>query len=221
MPPPVSWSDVDEAQSSVNNLGPAIGWAAFGAVHSALASRTGTALLQRASGGFHRIVFNLVAFATLVPLLVYAAGVRGDVFFRWDGPLLAGKVALLAGAALLFVAGGRHYSMRRLLGFAQLRRGPSVAAGAGGRLDSTGILGLVRHPWYTGCILLIWAGDLDLPRLAANVVFTAYVVVGTLLEEKKLVAEFGEEYRSYQRRVSMLVPLKWAGTRLRGLSRLP
>jgi protein-S-isoprenylcysteine O-methyltransferase Ste14 len=52
-------------------------------------------------------------------------------------------------------------------------------------------------------------------------VFTAYVVVGTLLEEKKLVAEFGEEYRSYQRRVSMLVPLKWAGTWLRGLSRLP
>lgn len=204
-----------------SELGPAVGWVAFGVVHSALASRTGTAFLERRFGAGHRLVYSGVAIATLVPLLVYGALVRGEPFLRWQGPLRAVPLILVAGAVALFLAGGRHYSMSRLLGFAQLREGPSVAAGARGSLDTTGALGLVRHPWYTGCILLVWAGDLDPPRLAANVVITAYVVVGTLLEERKLVIEFGEEYRAYQRRVSMLVPLKWASARLRGLKPLP
>ena len=40
-------------------------------------------------------------------------------------------------------------------------------------------------------------------------VFTV-VVVGTLLEERKLVSEFGRQYTDYQQRVSMLLPVKWA-----------
>jgi len=50
--------------------------------------------------------------------------------------------------------------------------------------------------------------------LVGNGVLTVYIVVGTLLEEQKLVHEFGDAYRSYQRRVSMFVPLHWIGRRL-------
>jgi protein-S-isoprenylcysteine O-methyltransferase Ste14 len=32
------------------------------------------------------------------------------------------------------------------------------------------------------------------------------VVVGTVWEERDLVAEFGDTYRDYQRRVPMLIP---------------
>ena len=42
--------------------------------------------------------------------------------------------------------------------------------------------------------------------LVTNLVLTAYFVIGAILEERKLVAEFGEEYREYQKRVPMLVP---------------
>jgi protein-S-isoprenylcysteine O-methyltransferase Ste14 len=45
------------------------------------------------------------------------------------------------------------------------------------------------------------------------------VVVGTILEERKLVAEFGDEYRQYQREVSMLFPWKFGASLLRGRSR--
>jgi protein-S-isoprenylcysteine O-methyltransferase Ste14 len=45
-------------------------------------------------------------------------------------------------------------------------------------------------------------------------VLTLYIVVGTLLEERKLVHEFGDTYRSYQARVSMFVPLKWIRSRI-------
>ncbi len=62
----------------VIHLGPAIGWVAFGTLHSALASRAGTALLERRFGRYHRLVYSGVAIATLVPLLVYSASVRGS-----------------------------------------------------------------------------------------------------------------------------------------------
>ncbi len=195
-------------------LGPALGWAAFGLVHSLLASRAGTAFLQRRFGSWHRIVYSGVACATLAPLLAYAASVRSEPLFRWQGPLAAVPYVLLAGAAALFWAGGRHFSLGRLLGFTQLREGASVGLAAQGRLDDSGVLGVVRHPWYAACLLLPWARDLDAPALAASVVFSLYVLVGTWLEERKLVLEFGDEYRAYQRRVSALVPLKWLAARL-------
>ena len=56
---------------------------------------------------------------------------------------------------------------------------------------------------------LIWAGPLDAPGVLVNVVLTIYLIVGTLLEERKLVVQFGAAYREYQERVSMLFPFKW------------
>ena len=63
-------------------------------------------------------------------------------------------------------------------------------------------------------MLLLWARDLDMAALVGNGVLTLYIIVGTLLEERKLVHEFGDPYRSYQERVSMFVPLKWIWRRI-------
>ena len=37
---------------------------------------------------------------------------------------------------------------------------------------------------------------------------TAWIVIGTMLEERDLVATIGPEYRAYQRSVPMLLPLR-------------
>jgi protein-S-isoprenylcysteine O-methyltransferase Ste14 len=68
---------------------------------------------------------------------------------------------------------------------------------------------VIRHPWYAGLVLLLWARDLDIAGLVVSSVLTVYILIGTLLEERKLVHEFGDAYRDYQRRVSMFVPIKW------------
>ena len=70
-------------------------------------------------------------------------------------------------------------------------------------------MGVVRHPFYSGSFLLIWAGHLDTTRLIINSILSIYLVVGTLLEEQKLLSEFGDVYRDYQKEVSMLFPWKW------------
>ena len=58
-------------------------------------------------------------------------------------------------------------------------------------------------------MLLIWAGQMDVSTIIVNIILTAYLIIGTFLEERKLVREFGEEYRAYQKRVSMFLPFLW------------
>ncbi len=70
----------------------------------------------------------------------------------------------------------------------------------------------VRHPLYLFMILMIWAcPDLTTDRLLFNFFWTAWIVVGSYFEEIDLIAEFGNDYRQYQKRVPMLIPLsKWS-----------
>ena len=66
---------------------------------------------------------------------------------------------------------------------------------------------IVRHPLYFLNLTAIWAyPDITADRLVFNVLWTIWIVVGTLLEEKDLVREFGNEYLDYQRDVPMLIP---------------
>jgi methanethiol S-methyltransferase len=70
----------------------------------------------------------------------------------------------------------------------------------------------VRHPLYLAVIAALWScPDVSADRLMFNVLWTAWIVVGTLLEEADLVAEIGEAYRAYRRTVPMLLPRLSAG----------
>ncbi len=72
----------------------------------------------------------------------------------------------------------------------------------------------VRHPLYLFMLLLIWSAPrFSTDQLLFNVLWTAWIVVATKLEERDLVADFGQSYRRYQSSVPMLVPYLRFSTR--------
>lgn len=69
----------------------------------------------------------------------------------------------------------------------------------------------VRHPLYIGWMVMFWATPtMTLAHLLFAVLTTAYMLIAIPFEERDLIAEHGESYAVYRRKVGGLIP------RLRG-----
>jgi protein-S-isoprenylcysteine O-methyltransferase Ste14 len=188
----------------------ALAVAAYGVLHSLLAS-TGAKRWFRIRLGpsvdrFYRLAYNLFAVVSFLPVLALLVWQPGAVVYQLGPPWIAIAVtgqllsAALLGIGLLQTDAWSFLGLRQLMGTSQ----------APSRLVSTGLYRCVRHPLYTAGLLLVWLTPLMTSGLLAlNLVLTVYVVAGSRLEERRLVAEFGADYREYQRRVPSLFPLHW------------
>lgn len=75
-------------------------------------------------------------------------------------------------------------------------------------LETSGLYAWVRHPIYFGWILLVLGTPtMTMTRATFAVTSIAYLVIALPFEERGLIAEYGDAYRAYQRRVrARLVP---------------
>jgi protein-S-isoprenylcysteine O-methyltransferase Ste14 len=73
-------------------------------------------------------------------------------------------------------------------------------------IKRNGLLGLMRHPMYLALIIYLWCQTFRMVDIVVNALLTIYVIIGTILEERKLVLEFGDAYTKYQNEVPMLIP---------------
>jgi protein-S-isoprenylcysteine O-methyltransferase Ste14 len=65
----------------------------------------------------------------------------------------------------------------------------------------------VRHPLYLGWALAFWAiPTMTVGHLLFAVVLSGYMIIAAIIEERDLVAHFGEQYRTYRKYVPMFLP---------------
>lgn len=182
--------------------------AIYGLLHSLLASLKAKEMASILLGQYYkwyRLIYNIFAFLSLLPVLALAVILPDkplySFHFPWNIPVLLLQLAGLVIATIaVFQTGLGH-----LAGLSQLReKGENPTPG---KLVTDGLYKYVRHPIYSGSILFLWATpQMTWNGLALRLAFTLYFIIGGMVEEKKLVAEFGEVYRAYRLRTPMLIP---------------
>lgn len=198
--------------------------AAFGVLHSVLASRAAKREAARAVGertrdGLYRAAFNAQSAVATGLLFAYVARQPGRELYHVRGPA---RLLMHAGQA---AAAGMMLAAVRELGFGEISGLDNAADWATGRpvppepeaqgpasrqddrLRTGGPFRLCRHPLNFWAVPLLWLWPRMTTTLAAfNVAATAYLVVGSAREERRLAEVYGERYECYRRRVPFFVP---------------
>ena len=156
----------------------------------------------------YRLLFNLQAVLFLLPPLYLTYHVDGPWLWRWSGAAwwIANGLALIAVA--LFYWTLRYYDSGEFIGLKQWRERVAAVEDQE-RFHLSPLHRLVRHPWYSLALVLIWSRDMNLAFLLTSIAVTLYFWVGSWLEEKKLIVYHGDVYRTYRKRVPGLLPLPW------------
>ena len=156
----------------------------------------------------YRLTYNFLAVILLIPLLWFAQQNPGALIWQWSGFAAWIMKSLTIAAILGFVWSLKSYDNGVFLGLTQWRNRHTECSDPE-HLHISTLHRFVRHPWYFFFLVIMWTQDLHATQLFTYGLFSIYLVVGSRLEERKLLAHYGEAYAEYRRQVPGLIPLPW------------
>ena len=191
---------------AIYHIGLVAAWALYGALHSLLAALPVKHWLMDRLGKYahyYRMAYAVVAIITLALLLAYHFSIVSPLMWK-PGPAenIGGTVLLMAGVAIMVICARKYFAWMVGIDIFFRQAVPHT-------LEQHGLHRYMRHPLYTGTFLFIWSLFLLAPRLSNLITcacITVYTLIGISLEEKKLMMEFGDDYRQYAKKVARIIP---------------
>lgn len=184
--------------------------ALYGLLHSLLAAHTAKRLAARAFGEalvtrYYRLFFSLQGGLTFLPALLLVWLLPDRRLWAVPFPWVLLTLAVQALAVVGLLVGVSQTGAMRFIGLEQALEPDSVRQPP--HLVARGLYRWVRHPLYFCGIVLIWLMPvMSANLLALNLGATAYLLLGTIPEERKLRQELGPVYAEYQKRTPRLIP---------------
>lgn len=178
----------------------------FALIHSLLAADYIKNKAQNQLGKefrFYRIIYTLISLLTFAPAFLVWATYTGSTPLVYSLPESLYPVIILIRLSALgiFVYASYQTDILEFTGIRQKVKNTLITNGA---------YGIVRHPLYaSGMLLLFTKMEMSRLDLVASALVSIYLIIGAYIEERRLLSVFGEEYRKYQQRVSMFIPVKW------------
>lgn len=184
----------------------------WGFLHSFLVSYKVKSFLKIRYGiyfdRYYRIVYNLFAAITILPILGLVFFLPGLKLYVVEPPLSWVFVGFQLIAFFLAIIAARQTGVSDLVGVTSSNTNlrPDEK-----KLKTGGLYRYVRHPIYSAGLIFLWCtSQMTVNYLTVAICFTIYIFIGTILEEKKLSMEFGEDYIIYKKSVPSYVPgLRW------------
>lgn len=186
----------------------ALSWIIFYTLHSLLAASKLKRILEVKWGEaykWYRLVYTLISLVLFFGIMVQAVLIPPSRLIpkseltNYLGYMLAGLGTIIA------TKSSKNYSIKRFLGIS-----PSVNESE--ELVTTGLYSKMRHPLYSG-LLLIFLGYFLFAGTISSAVHLGclllYLPFGIYFEEKNLVVQFGEAYQNYKSEVPALIPKFW------------
>jgi len=186
-------------------------WLAYFGLHSLLASigvKQYIASHWPAAMPAYRLVFNVLAVLLLAVPLWLTLNSQGPWIWRWSGSAFFVAAILSAAAVMGFLWSLKFYDVREFLGLRQFRE-HNASVDDQEQFQLSPLHRWVRHPWYFFALVILWTRDMNAAMLITAILMTLYFIIGSRLEEQKLLRYHGEVYRRYRQRVPGLVPLPW------------
>jgi methanethiol S-methyltransferase len=183
-------------------------WAAFYMLHSLFASLNIKIIFQGWLGSgykWYRLIYSLFSSILFLGIMLYAGQIqimpliaKSDLL-TYIGYLISGL------GTIILVKAFKNFKLSKFFGIVPEFPADDLI------LIRKGIHSTIRHPIYTGTLLIFIGYFFYQPYLTSLVHLMALVIYlpfGIHFEEKKLVSSFGEKYLKYKKEVPALVPWK-------------
>lgn len=182
-------------------------WTIYFMVHSVFASDIMKRAFKRyfpSLNIYYRVIYNVFATVGILAIFILQSTFHQMYMYKADTSITLMGLGLASLGLIVIKESFGHYDLREFLGLRQLS-GNLAEQG----FQRGGLLEYVRHPLYSGSMLLLIGYLIFVPgvlNLITVLCMITYFIIGSRYEEKKLIKTFGKKYLDYRKEVPAFIP---------------